>query len=68
MLSEISVYWKQIRPSLEGRKELKPMTKGHFIVTKSEAYPKRTQLKLFTKWGIKPMIYTKSLPESAIGS
>lgn len=32
--------------------ELKSMPKGHFIVTKTGAYPMRTKLKLFTKWGI----------------
>lgn len=33
--------------------ELKSMPKGHFIVTKTGAYPMRTQLKLFLKWGIR---------------
>lgn len=32
--------------------ELKSMPKGHFIVTKTGAYPMRTQLKLFKEWGI----------------
>lgn len=32
--------------------ELKSMTKGHFIVTKTGAYPMRTRLKLFLEWGI----------------
>ncbi|KUO63209.1 MAG: conjugal transfer protein TraG [Gracilibacter sp. BRH_c7a] len=32
--------------------ELKSMPKGHFIVTKTGAYPMRTRLKLFTEWGI----------------
>lgn len=32
--------------------ELKSMPKGHFIVTKTGAYPLRTRLKLFLDWGI----------------
>lgn len=32
--------------------ELKSMPKGHFIVTKTGAYPMRTRLKLFLDWGI----------------
>ncbi len=32
--------------------ELKSMPKGHFIVTKTGAYPMRTRLKLFLEWGI----------------
>lgn len=32
--------------------ELKSMPKGHFIVTKTGAYPMRTRLKLFLAWGI----------------
>lgn len=32
--------------------ELKSMPKGHFIVTKTGAYPMRTRLKLFFEWGI----------------
>ena len=32
--------------------ELKSMSKGHFIVTKTGAYPMRTRLKLFLEWGI----------------
>lgn len=32
--------------------ELKSMPKGHFIVTKTGAYPVRTRLKLFREWGI----------------
>ncbi|AEY67555.1 VirD4-like conjugal transfer protein, CD1115 family [Clostridium sp. BNL1100] len=32
--------------------ELKSMPKGHFIVTKTGAYPMRTRLKLFPEWGI----------------
>lgn len=32
--------------------ELKSMPKGHFIVTKTGAYPMRTRLKLFKEWGI----------------
>lgn len=32
--------------------ELKSMPKGHFIVTKTGAYPMRTRLKLFTEWGM----------------
>lgn len=32
--------------------ELKSMPKGHFIVTKTSAYPMRTRLKLFLEWGI----------------
>lgn len=32
--------------------ELKSMPRGHFIVTKTGAYPMRTKLKLFTEWGI----------------
>lgn len=32
--------------------ELKSMPKGHFIVTKTGAYPMRTRLKLFIEWGI----------------
>ncbi|TWH59580.1 type IV secretion system protein VirD4 [Desulfitobacterium sp. LBE] len=32
--------------------ELKSMPKGHFIVTKTGAYPMRTRLKLFLTWGI----------------
>jgi type IV secretion system protein VirD4 len=32
--------------------ELKSMPKGHFIVTKTGAYPMRTRLKLFREWGI----------------
>jgi type IV secretion system protein VirD4 len=33
--------------------ELKFMPKGHFIVTKTGAYPMRTRLKLFLEWGIR---------------
>lgn len=33
--------------------ELKSMHKGHFIVTKTGAYPMRTRLKLFLDWGIR---------------
>ncbi|HEY9161009.1 MAG TPA: type IV secretory system conjugative DNA transfer family protein [Desulfomonilia bacterium] len=32
--------------------ELKSMPKGHFIVTKTGAYPMKTRLKLFLEWGI----------------
>ena len=32
--------------------ELKSMPKGHFVVTKTGAYPMRTRLKLFLEWGI----------------
>ncbi len=32
--------------------ELKAMPKGHFIVTKTGAYPMRTRLKLFLEWVI----------------
>ncbi|MDR1772320.1 MAG: type IV secretory system conjugative DNA transfer family protein [Hungatella sp.] len=32
--------------------ELKSMAKGHFVVTKTGAYPMRTRLKLFLEWGI----------------
>ena len=32
--------------------ELKSMPKGHFVVTKTGAYPMRTRLKLFIEWGI----------------
>ena len=32
--------------------ELKLMPKGHFVVTKTGAYPMRTRLKLFLEWGI----------------
>lgn len=32
--------------------ELKSMSKGHFIVTKTGVYPMRTRLKLFLEWGI----------------
>jgi type IV secretion system protein VirD4 len=32
--------------------ELKAMPKGHFIVSKTGAYPMRTRLMLFLKWGI----------------
>lgn len=32
--------------------ELKSMSKGQFIVTKTGAYPMRTRLKLFLEWGI----------------
>jgi type IV secretion system protein VirD4 len=33
--------------------ELKSMSKGHFIVTKTGAYPMRTHLRLFLEWGIR---------------
>lgn len=33
--------------------ELKSMPKGHFIVTKTGAYPMRTRLRLFFEWGIR---------------
>lgn len=32
--------------------ELKSMQKGNFIVTKTGAYPMKTKMNLFTKWGI----------------
>lgn len=32
--------------------ELKSMPKGHFVVTKTGAYPMKTRLKLFLEWGI----------------
>ncbi|BAE82644.1 type IV secretory system conjugative DNA transfer family protein [Desulfitobacterium hafniense] len=44
---------QMIERSLMTPDELKSMPKGHFIVTKTGAYPMRTQLKLFLKWGIR---------------